>query len=128
MIAQNTRIDLYNNKQLIIGKYSYISSNCFIGCQKNIKIGSYVMIGSGTHINDSSYKYEKIDIPIKEQGSKTSPIVIGNDVWIGANCVILSGVSIGNHTIIGAGSVVTKNIPSYSIAVGSPAKIIKKRK
>ena len=95
---------------------------------ESIKIGSYVMIGAGTNIYDSSYIYDNVNIPIKMQGSKTSPVVIEDDVWIGANCTILMGVTIGAHSIIGANSVVTKSIPPYSIAVGVPAKVIKSRK
>lgn len=60
------------------------------------------------------------------QHEKCSPIRIGNNVWIGANCTILPGVEIGDNTVIGAGSVVTKSIPSHSIAVGNPCKVIKK--
>ena len=66
-------------------------------------------------------------VPIKEQGYREADIIIEDDVWIGANSVITSGVHVGKGAIIGAGSVVTKNIPSYAIAAGTPAKVIKQR-
>jgi len=102
-----------------------------------IKIGSFSSIASNTIIQEYYHKYDristyymnnnifegKVDDDIYSKGE----IVIGEDVWIGSNSVILSDVSIGRGTIIGAGSVVTKDLPSYVIAAGNPAKIIKKR-
>lgn len=70
-----------------------------------------------------------MDIPISEQGMDfKGGIHIGKNCWIGANTVVLDGVTIGNDTIVGAGSVVSKDLPAYSIAVGNPARILKMRK
>lgn len=92
-----------------------------------LSIGDNVIIAAHTVIIPSNHNYAKLDIPIREQGATMKGIIIGDDVWIGAGCRILDGVTIGRGSIIGAGSVVTKPIPEYSIAVGIPAKVIKKR-
>ena len=81
------------------------------------------------HVSFVSFKhnYEKIDIPIHAQGEEFDPIDIGDDVWIGINVIVLAGVSIGDHAIIAAGAVVTKDVPMYAIVAGVPAKVIKYR-
>jgi virginiamycin A acetyltransferase len=102
-----------------------------------IKVGSFCSIGQNVNIQDSNHRIDKIssyfmgrnifEMAIKHDVSTKGSVLIEDDVWIGANSVILSGVTIGRGSIIGAGSVVTKNIPPYSIAFGTPAKIIKQR-
>jgi maltose O-acetyltransferase len=75
-----------------------------------------------------SHAYDRLDIPMDQQGFEDpTPIHIGDDVWIGARVIILPGVNIGSHCIIGAGSVVTKDVPDYAIVGGVPAKIIRMR-
>jgi galactoside O-acetyltransferase len=93
---------------LLIGEYSLIGSNCSIG---------------GLH-----HGYEDADKPIMQQAlDNRGGVTIGKDVWLGAGVAVLDGVSIGDGAIIGTSSVITRDIPAYSIAVGSPAKIIKQR-
>lgn len=121
-----------------IDKYSYISNSCWIiKCEIGAfcSIASNVTIGGGEHpINFVStspvfYSRENIlktcfnEVPFEEY-NKT---VIGNDVWIGFNAFIKGGITIGNGAVIGAHAVVTKDVPAYSIVVGNPAKIIRKR-
>lgn len=116
-----------------VGDYSGIGVDCeVIAKGKNadgeIIIGNYVMMGPECVIYTSGHKFDRTDITIMEQGS-TPPksVVIGDDVWIGRRVIIMPGVTIGNGCVIGAGAVVTKSIPDYSVAAGVPAKIIKKR-
>jgi len=73
-----------------------------------------------------NHGYEDINLPIHKQPVTTSPITVGDESWIGANAVVTAGVSIGKHCVVAAGAVVTKNIPDYSIAVGNPARVIKR--
>jgi acetyltransferase-like isoleucine patch superfamily enzyme len=92
-----------------------------------LKIGNNVIIASNVVIIPANHKFDRLDIPISHQGSKMEGIIIKDDVWIGTGCSILDGVTIGNGCIIGAGSVVNRSIPDFSVAAGVPAKIIKKR-
>jgi acetyltransferase-like isoleucine patch superfamily enzyme len=76
----------------------------------------------------AGHNFERVDIPIRKQGSLMKGIVIEDDVWIGCGCRILDGVRIGRGSVIGAGSVVNKNVPEYSVVVGVPGRVIKNRK
>jgi acetyltransferase-like isoleucine patch superfamily enzyme len=123
-----------------IGKYSYLSFNTHL---YNVTVGAFCsigpnsLIGLGTHPSSkfvstspvfySTSKQCGVTFSNKNHFIESTPINIGNDVWIGAGVIVLDGVSIGDGAIIGAGSVVTKNIPPYCIAVGNPAKVIKYR-
>lgn len=92
----------------------------------DIKIGDDSLIGEFVTIRDANHGIETGQ-KIREQAHHSTPIQIGSDVWIGRGSVILPGVTIGDHAVIGANSVVTHSIDANSIAVGSPAKVIKKR-
>ncbi|MDD4116324.1 MAG: acyltransferase [Massilibacteroides sp.] len=108
---------------IIIGNHTRIGlGNTIIG---PTQIGNYVNLAQNVVISALNHNYENVNRSIHEQGVRTLPVSIESDVWVGANCVILPGVQIGKHAVIGAGSVVTKNIPDYSVAIGNPAKIIK---
>jgi maltose O-acetyltransferase len=118
------------------GKALEIGSNSGIGpraCLMNVKggeliIGDDVMMGPDVLIYTFNHNHDNVDIPMDRQGVTYSKVVIGNDVWIGARVMILPGVTIGNGSIVGAGAVVTKDVPPYSIVGGVPAKVLKNRK
>lgn len=93
-----------------------------------LKIGSNSMIGFESIILSTSHRHDLLEIPMREQGLIKKSTAIGEDVWMGCRVIILAGVSIGKKSIIGAGSIVSKNIPPYSIAAGNPIKILKSRK
>jgi len=97
-------------------------SNVIIG---PVDIGNGVMLAQNIVVSGLNHGYEAIDISPSKQPVSKKKITIEDDVWIGANSIITAGVFIGKHAVIGAGSVVVKDIPSYSIAVGNPAKVIK---
>lgn len=109
---------------IIIGDNSKILSRSMI--VGPVTIGQKVVLGSNSRITGLVHNYQNINIPIDDQGVTAHRTIIQDDVWIGGNCCINQGITIGNHVIIGAGSVVTKDIPPYSVAVGNPARIIKK--
>lgn len=109
-----------------IDDYCALGHNCFIGGQGGVSIGKYTMIGGKTYIISSNHKFEITDIPFMLQGETVEEIKIGNNVWIGANCVILPGVQIGDNCVIAAGSVVTKSFEGYQLITGNPAMAIKK--
>lgn len=109
---------------ITLGKNVMINYNCVILDVCPVTIGDSTLIGPGTHIYTACHSMDAVKRRNNEEYGK--PVTIGEDVWIGGNCVILPGVTIGDRTVIGAGSVVTKDLPSDVVAVGNPCKIIKK--
>ncbi|MGC1308915.1 MAG: acyltransferase [Phormidesmis sp.] len=111
-----------------IGHSTDIGCNVIITANGGISIGNSVLIAGNCYIGGGRYKTDRLDIPMMKQGLYTKgPVVIGDDVWLGTGATVLDGVQIGKGCIVGAGSVVTKNLPDYAIAVGVPAKVIKIR-
>lgn len=111
---------------LTIGFGSGIGANSTIA--DAVVIGKNVMIGQEALMIMSNHRMDRLDIPMGQQGmTETEPIVIGNDVWIGARVTILPGVYIGDGCVIGAGSIVTKNVPDFEIWGGNPAHFIRSR-
>lgn len=109
---------------VIIGAKSIIGIGCtVIG---PVSIGNNVMLAQNIVVSGLNHGYELVNISPSEQKVDTKKIVISDNVWIGANCVITPGVTIGRHAVVGAGSVVTKDISDYSVAIGNPARIVKK--
>ena len=88
-------------------------------------IGNHVNLAQGITVTALNHNFKDTSKRIDEQGISTKPVVIDDDVWIGANAVILPGVRIGTHSIVAAGAVVTKDVPDYSLVAGVPAKILK---
>lgn len=99
-----------------------------IGWGGELIIGNDVMMAPDVVIITSGHYHDDVNKPMNLQGSYTTKVEIKDNVWIGMRCIILGGVTIGEGSIIGAGSVVTKDIPAYSIAGGVPAKVIKSRR
>lgn len=112
---------------LTIGDNVSINNYSIITARVPITIGNNVLIGPFVMINSSNHQYNNPSVLIREQGHKCAPIVIEDDVWIGAHCCILAGVTIGKGSVIAAGAVVTKDVAPYSVVGGVPAKLIKKR-
>ena len=88
-------------------------------------IGNNVNLAQGITVTALNHNFADTSRRIDEQGISTNPVVIGDDVWIGANAVILPGVTIGRHVVVAAGAVVTKDVPDYCVVAGVPAKVIK---
>jgi acetyltransferase-like isoleucine patch superfamily enzyme len=113
-----------------IGNDSNIGTNCLIHSETSLKIGSYVLIAAYCYIvAGGNHDFDKTEIPIILQPSiSKGGIIIKDDVWLGADVKVLDGSDIGKGTIIGAGSVVNSELSEFSVAVGIPAKVVKKRK
>lgn len=108
IIGDHTRIGLHNT---IIGP---------------VDIGNHVNLAQGITVTALNHNFSDTNKRIDEQGVSTNPVTIEDDVWIGANAVILPGVTIGEHCVVAAGAVVTKDVPPHSLVAGVPAKVIKK--
>lgn len=112
---------------LSIGHDSRIGAMGWVGCSGLVRIGAYVMIGAGVRIGAGQHNFEDVTRPMTLQGSRLEPIVIEDDCWLGFDAIILAGVTIGRGSIVAAGSVVTKDVPPYSIVAGAPARVIRSR-
>lgn len=111
---------------LSIGNNSGVGIDCEVNGK--VTIGNDVMMGPEVVIYTSGHKYEDLSIPMWKQGStEMQPVTINDDVWIGRRVIIMPGVTVGTGAIIGAGAVVTKDVPEYAVVGGVPAKVIKYR-
>ena len=143
-IYHSVRMDTPPYRRFSLGRHSVVESFCCInnavgdvvigdhtriGIHNTIigpvTIGSHVNLAQGITVTALNHNFEETGKRIDQQGVSTNPVVIGDDVWIGANAVILPGVTLGNHCVIAAGAVVTKDVPPHSLVAGVPAKIIK---
>jgi len=111
-----------------IGDFCSIGVQCYISAVNDVTIGNNVLIAGQCYIGGGRYPMERNGVPMKDQGAfSNGPVHIGDDVWIGAGVKILDNVSVGEGSIIGAGAVVTKDVPAYAIVAGVPAKVIGER-
>ena len=112
---------------IYIGENTFISSFVNISAVGNIHIGKNVMLANGCRIETGTHGFGNLDHPIKEQPVESRGINIGDDCWLGAGVKVMDNVTVGQGSIVGAGSVVTRDVPPYSIVAGVPARLIKKR-
>ncbi len=132
VVGRNNRFEKGTRIESVskIGSYNYFSFRVMIG---NAIIGNYCSFGPDVKIGQSQHSinyyttYQKISKKCINHSMIRQPAIIENDVWIGANTVVMQGVKIGNGAVIGANAVVTRDVPEYAIAVGVPAKVIKYR-
>ena len=143
-IYRSVRMDTPPYRSFHLGRYSVVESFCcihnavgdvYIGDHTRIgihctvigpvSIGSHVNLAQGITVTALNHNFADTSRRIDEQGINTCPVVIGDDVWIGANAVILPGVTIGSHCVVAASAVVTKDVPDNTLVGGVPAKVIK---
>ncbi len=115
-------------KGLTVGENFGCGDFCFFGCTGGIQIGNNVILGQNVRMHSSNHNFDDTSIPIKKQGINKKGIIIEDDCWIGSGVTILDGVKISSGCVIAAGTVVTKSIEQYSVVVGNPGRVIKKRK
>jgi acetyltransferase-like isoleucine patch superfamily enzyme len=144
IVRRNSRLDVFPYNKFDLGDRSTIESfatinngvgNVIVGAGTIVGIGSVVigpvsignnvMLAQNIVISGLNHGYTDVAISPSIQKVECKPIVIQDDVWIGANSVITAGVTLGKHSVIGAGSIVTKDVPEFSVVVGNPARIIK---
>ena len=144
IIRRKARLDIIPSKKITLGKKSVIEDytiinngmgDIFIGDYTHVTsrvklvgpvtLGNYVTIGSGAQITGLTHNYLDVTRPIAKQGVTPNRTVVEDDVWIGGTSCINQGITIGTHSIIASGSVVTKNVPPYSVVGGNPARILR---
>ena len=144
IIRRKARLDIIPSKKITLGKKSVIEDytiinngmgDIFIGDYTHVTsrvklvgpvtLGNYVTIGSGAQITGLTHNYLDVTRPIAKQGVTPNRTVVEDDVWIGGNSCINQGITIGTHSIIASGSVVTKNVPPYPVVGGNPARILR---
>ncbi len=120
------RAFFHSGRNITIGDNSGIGINAYLSGK--VMIGNNVMMGPDVVILTQNHKFDRLDIPMLEQGFKDEqPVKICDDVWIGVRAIILPGITVGKGAIIAAGAIVTKDVPEYAIVGGNPAKVIKQR-
>ena len=126
-IGRNTILSCKNG-DIIVNKNANIGFNCEVYSLKKVEIGENVLIAAYTYIIGGGHMSSDVETPFRDQEKHAIGIKIGNNVWLGAKTIVMDGCDIGDNSVIGAGAVVTKSIPDYSVAAGIPAKVIKDRR
>ncbi len=112
---------------LVIGEHSYIGPRCLLGAGGGITIGRHVTFGAGVHVLAENHVFADAARLIEDQGVTRAGVTIEDDVWIGNQAVVLDGVRVGRGAVVGAGAVVTRDLPEYAVATGNPARVISYR-
>lgn len=123
---------VFTNSTISIGDHVHIGNFCvFQSAHGRIEIGNHIMFGPGVHIHGGNHIFDKIGVYMDENHDKVpgqdGTVRIEDDVWIGANAIILKGVSVGKGSVVGAGSIVTRDVPPYAVVIGNPARVVRMR-
>ncbi len=111
--------------RISIGAGSFLNLGVMVAAVERVEIGAHCMFANGCFVTDGNHRFDDPDTPVPWQGFTTKgPTRVGDNVWCGANVVVTSGVTIGRRAVIGANSVVTRDVPAFSIAAGAPAKVV----
>jgi len=109
-----------------IGAGSFLNRNVMVASQELVEIGAHCMLANGCFVSDASHRFDDPELPVTWQGFETKgPTRIGENCWLGVGVAVTGGVTIGERCVIGSNSVVTRDIPPYSIAAGAPAKVLR---
>jgi acetyltransferase-like isoleucine patch superfamily enzyme len=123
VISAFTKVKI--NGPFVMGRRCQISTGCFLGAgEGGLTLGDDVLVSPNCTILTGTYQFDRLDVPLQEQGTVSKPTRIGHRVWIGSNSVILAGAEVGDDVIVSAGSVVSGRIPARAIVLGNPAKVI----
>ena len=116
-----------NTGSITIGERSWLGPYCVIYGNGGVDIGRDVMIAAHTLITSVGHEHESLDVPMMNQPLRLAPVRIEDDVWIGARCTLLPGITVGRGAIVGAGSVVTRDVAPWAIVGGVPARVVGQR-
>ena len=130
------RVNISNNVKILNPEYISMDSRAFVGhhCllaaneKSEITIGKDVQIAFHTFLLTGNHRFDQLDVPIYDQPGEYAPITVEDDVWIGCRCMVLPGVTVGEHAVVAAHTVLSKDVPAWAVVGGNPARIIKYRK
>ncbi|WBQ02314.1 acyltransferase [Kribbella sp. CA-293567] len=126
MFEPNVWITMGDEARVRIGPGTFLNVAVMVAAFELVEIGSHCMLANGCFVTDANHRFDDPNRPVPWQGfDSKGPTRIGDNVWLGANVVVTSGVTIGERCVIGANSVVTQDIPPYSVAAGAPAKVLR---
>jgi acetyltransferase-like isoleucine patch superfamily enzyme len=115
-----------DSAELEIGEGTIINLGCMLAATERITIGSHCMFANYCFVADADHRYDDASVPVTWQGMETKgPVTIEDNCWFGTNCVVTGGVTIGERTVVGANSVVTKDLPAGVVAAGAPARVLR---
>lgn len=124
-IGRNTLI-VAKNGHITIRPHCFIGEGCVIVADEEVTIGTHCLIGEYVSIRDQNHRTEYSSLPFSSQGIESRSIKIGDNVWIGAKSTIVAGVTIGPNSVVAANAVVTKDVPSWTVVGGVPARVLRK--
>lgn len=123
VISAFTKVKI--NGPFVMGRRCQIATGCFVGVGTGgLTLGDDVLVSPNCSILTGTYRYDRLDVPLQDQGTESKGTRIGHRVWIGSNSVVLAGAEVGDNVIVSAGSVVSGQVPPSTIVLGNPAKVI----
>ena len=126
LFEPNVWITAPGRARVRIGAGTFLNQGVMVASHELVEIGEHCMLANGCFVSDAAHRYDDPDQPVPWQGfTSKGPTRIGANCWLGAHVVVTSGVSVGERCVVGAGSVVTHDIPSFSVAAGAPARVLK---
>jgi acetyltransferase-like isoleucine patch superfamily enzyme len=126
IIGRNTILTCKGG-QIEIGPNTNLSANCEIHSRSRVSVGADVLFAAHCYLVGGQHKFDRLDVPVIEQGTAAEGIHIGNGCWLGTTVTVTDGVEIGDNTVIGAHSLVNRSLPAGVIAFGTPAKVVRQR-
>jgi acetyltransferase-like isoleucine patch superfamily enzyme len=126
LFEPNVWITVPGEARVRIGSGVFLNIAVMVAAVELVEIGDHCMFANGCFVTDGNHRFDDLDKPVPWQGfASKGPTRIGDNVWCGANVVVTSGVTIGRRCVIGANSVVTEDLPPFSIAAGAPARVLR---
>ncbi|KHL08388.1 succinyltransferase-like protein [Mumia flava] len=112
--------------RITVGEGSFLNVGVMLAASHRVEIGPHCMLANGCLVTDSDHRFDDPELPVPWQGfTSRGPTIVGDNTWLGANVVVTSGVTIGRRCVVGANSVVTRDLPAFSVAAGAPARVIR---
>jgi len=126
LLEPNVWLTAPGQARIRIGSGTFLNQGVMVAAYELVEIGDHCMLANGCFVSDAAHRFDDPHVPVPWQGfTSKGPTRVGNNVWCGANVVITSGVTVGQRCVIGANSVVTEDVPAFSVAAGAPARVLR---